>query len=668
MTPRASAQLAHFLGPRQPFPLTTSRGDISETAAALNRWRVDQAHVRSRNDQAPRVSFGDPKPVGRAVILAAGQGTRLERLAAGAPKCLVELDGQSLLERALDALASQGVAEAVIVIGYRSEAVRERIGSRFAGVDISYIEAPDFETTNNIRSLWDAREYLDTDVLLVEADIAFDPSVIGALLLEPGSSVAVAPYHRGLSGTVVRTDERGHVTSFLLRADQDEYLDASATFKTVNIYLLREELLRDQVVPRLCRAIEAGHVHDYYESILGDCVRDETLTELAAVDVSASRWCEVDDHRDVGVAEFLFLDRDAQFDRVQGLYGSYWRYGFTDHSYLYNMHFPPTSMLEVFQGDLRNIVTNYPVGQSELARLAAMWVGAKPDHLAVANGAAELIKILGNQFVRRLTIPTPSFNEYEEVVAPDGLNRFPLEPGTFELDVDAFRVLIKPPSTVEGFELNSDERRLRQLRRDRFAHIVRDQLGGVQQTGPFLAGWLADLTLAAIAHQSINTNGPDTLVENWSETDWKENLTEAFDRSFQGLHSGNGETGDDNGETGDRSPLRDNVRDAVQDPEVTVVLKDAYRSAQTGPGPEWHPWLKERFAATTAAALHAAIQNVLPEFDAEDDLDVDITEADDVAMREYARKSPHRIAVVPGPVAAARVRNRVDGGAFAADL
>ena len=394
--------------------------------------------MRSRNDQAPRASFGNPEPVGRAVILAAGQGTRLERLAADAPKCLVELDGQSLLERALDALASQGVTEAVIVVGYRSEAVRERIGSCFAGVDIRYVEAPDFETTNNIRSLWDAREYLDEDVLLVEADVAFDPSVIGALLLEPGSSVAVAPYHRGLSGTVVRRDERGHVTSFVLRADQDEYLDASATFKTVNIYLLREELLRDQVVPRLCRAIEAGHAHDYYESILGDCVRDETLTELAAVDVSASRWCEVDDHRDVGVAEFLFLDRDAQFDRVQGLYGSYWRYGFTDHSYLYNMHFPPTSMLEVFQDDLRNIVTNYPVGQSELARLAAMWVGAKPDHLAVANGAAELIKILGNQFVQRLTIPTPSFNEYEEAIAPDGLNRFPLEPGTFELDVDAF--------------------------------------------------------------------------------------------------------------------------------------------------------------------------------------------------------------------------------------
>jgi len=274
--------------------------------------------------------------------------------------------------------------------------------------------------------------------MLLEADVVFDPAVIAALLMESGSSVAVAPYRRALSGTVVRCDSQERVTSFTLGADQDQSFDATDTLKTVNIYLLRAKLLRDQVIPRLCSEIEAGHVHEYYETILRDCVADGSLTDLAAVDVSASRWYEIDDHRDLDAAEFLFLDRDAQFDRVQQLYGAYWRYGFTDHSYLYNMHFPPAEMLEVFQGDLREIVTNYPVAQTELAHLVADWTGATPDHLAVANGASELIKILGNQFMQRLTIPTPSFNEYEEVIAPDGLNRVPLDPGTFELDVDAF--------------------------------------------------------------------------------------------------------------------------------------------------------------------------------------------------------------------------------------
>ena len=148
----------------------------------------------SRSDYALNKAFSVPQPVRRAVVLAAGRGDRLVSLAADVPKCLVEVDGVPLLERALHALASQGVAEAVIVIGHRGEAVRDRIGSCFSGVHIRYVEAPDFETTNNIRSLWDAREYLDEDILLVEADVAFDPSVVGALLVESASSAAVAPY------------------------------------------------------------------------------------------------------------------------------------------------------------------------------------------------------------------------------------------------------------------------------------------------------------------------------------------------------------------------------------------------------------------------------------------------------------------------------------------
>lgn len=396
------------------------------------------AEPLAHNIDAPNSSRNDPRAVHRAVILAAGRGSRLRPLTEDIPKCLVEIGGESLLERALRALASQGISNAVIVIGYKGEVVRDRIGACFAGLDICYVEAPDYATTNNIRSLWDARDYLDQDILLLEADVVFDPAVIAALLMDSGSSAAVAPYDRVLSGTVVRRDGQGRVESFALRADQARKFNATDTFKTVNIYLLREELLRDQILPRLCAAIEAGHVQGYYESIFRDCVADGSLADLAAVDVSASRWCEIDDERDRDAAEFLFLEPDAQFDHVQQLHGAYWRYGFTDHSYLYNMHFPPAEMFDVFQDNLREIVTNYPVAQTQLARLVADWNGANPDHLAVANGAAELIKILGNQFARRLTIPTPSFNEYEEVIDPVGLNRFPLDPVTFELDIDAF--------------------------------------------------------------------------------------------------------------------------------------------------------------------------------------------------------------------------------------
>jgi len=387
---------------------------------------------------APDRSSDYPAPVRRAVILAAGQGHRLQPLTDDVPKCLVEVGGEPLLVRSLNSLASHGVEEAVIVVGYRADVVRERIGDRFAGMTIHYVDAPEYDTTNNLRSLWDARDYLDEDVLLLEADLAFDRDLVRRLLAHPGSSAAVAPYHRALSGTVVRRDRRNQVTSFVLGADQGPTFDSNDSFKTVNIYLLREQLLREQIVPRLNHAIEVGRVHDYYETIFRDAVEDDSWPDLAAIDVSGCRWYEIDDQRDLDTAEFLFLDREAQFARIQGLHGSYWRYGFTDHSYLYNLHFPPSAMLKVFHDDLRDLITNYPVGQNELARLTAGWNGANPDHLAVANGAAELIKVLGTHFATRLTIPTPSFNEYEEVIEPDNLNRFDLTSDTFDLDTNAF--------------------------------------------------------------------------------------------------------------------------------------------------------------------------------------------------------------------------------------
>ncbi|MDA1004059.1 MAG: aminotransferase class I/II-fold pyridoxal phosphate-dependent enzyme [Chloroflexi bacterium] len=377
-------------------------------------------------------------PIRRAVILAAGRGDRLQPLTARLPKCLVEVGGESLLTRALHALARQGITEAVIVVGHLEEVIRERIGERFAGLDVRYVRAPDYETTNNIRSFWDARAYFDEDILLLEADVVFDDGVIAELLTEPGSGAAVAPFEREFSGTGVVCGEDRRITRFVLGAEQDASFDRAAAFKTVNIYSLRASLLREHIVPPLRRQIETGQVHDYYESVFRDLVREAGTPGFVAVDVSAYRWYEIDDHRDLDAAEFRLLDRDAQYDRIQQLHGSYWRYGFVDHSYLYNMHFPPPAMLDGFRADLPEIVTNYPVGQRELARLLADWTGADADHIAVANGAAELIKVLGNDFAGRLTIPTPSFNEYEAVISDDQLNRVTLHAPAFDLDIDVF--------------------------------------------------------------------------------------------------------------------------------------------------------------------------------------------------------------------------------------
>ncbi len=390
------------------------------------------ARESSRGNLSP-----EPAPVRRAIILVAGIGRRLRPLTADVPKCLVEVNGVPILFRALGVLASAGVTEAIIVVGHEAAQVRRRVGRNFAGIDIEYVKAPLFDTTNNIRSLWDARRYCDEDIFLLEGDVLFDRDVVMRLGEQAGNSMAVAPNDANFSGTVVHRDHNGFVTDFVLGAELDGRLDSCAQ-KTVNIYLLRATALRSKILPELCRQVENGNVQIYYETVFRDLVADGSLPDLVAVDVSASRWYEIDDYHDLNRAEFMFLSREHQFDYIQSLHGSYWRYGVIDHSYLYNLHFPPTAMLNDLRDELPDIIANYPVGQLEVDRLVAQWTATHPENIVVGNGAAELIKVLGQHFIQKMTIATPSFNEYENVLRPEQLDLVALDPVTFELDLDAF--------------------------------------------------------------------------------------------------------------------------------------------------------------------------------------------------------------------------------------
>lgn len=378
------------------------------------------------------------RSVSRAVILAAGTGARLQPLTDETPKCLVEVAGTPILFRTLSTLADGGLDAVTLVVGHLGEKIVEAVGDYWQGLKILYVWASDYDKTNNIVSLWEARESLDQDIVLLEGDVAFEAEVLRRLICAEGDAMVVSQYRTWHSGTIVSLDrDRQHVTELVLGADQDEAFDYSTAFKTANIYKFSRAFLAEQLIPALCRAVEAGNVQGYYEAVLRGPIAEGSV-KFVAVDVSDLTWYEVDDHNDLDAANYRFATPTERLARIQSLHGGYWRYGFRDHSYLYNLYFPPAEMLGHFQRNMRNIVTSYPVAQDELARLVGNWTGASADQIAVANGASELIRLLGGSLASSITIPLPSFNEYENVIKRGGLNRFYLDPSTFELDVDAF--------------------------------------------------------------------------------------------------------------------------------------------------------------------------------------------------------------------------------------
>ncbi len=120
----------------------------------------------------------------KAIILAAGMGTRLGKYTEDLPKCMLTFDGKPLIERQVETLRSAGITDISIVRGYKSEKIS------LAGV--KYYHNPDFATTNMVETLFCAEKELDEkeDVLICYADIIYEPKVLQSII-ESGAQIGV---------------------------------------------------------------------------------------------------------------------------------------------------------------------------------------------------------------------------------------------------------------------------------------------------------------------------------------------------------------------------------------------------------------------------------------------------------------------------------------------
>ena len=149
----------------------------------------------------------------KAVILAAGMAKRLRPLTNDRPKCLLMVGERCLLERTMDALVAHDITEWVVVTGYRGEMIRSFLDKHYPQCTIHYIDNALYETTNNIYSLWLARDHArGQDVVLLDSDILFDPQMITRVLEIPGSALSVNRHGLGDEEMKVVVDSEGRIT------------------------------------------------------------------------------------------------------------------------------------------------------------------------------------------------------------------------------------------------------------------------------------------------------------------------------------------------------------------------------------------------------------------------------------------------------------------------
>jgi NDP-sugar pyrophosphorylase family protein len=241
----------------------------------------------------------------KAVILAAGSGTRLRPLTNYLPKCLVKVHGKPLLQYQLEALEIAGIQDCVIVVGYLAEQVKRHFGSRFGNVRITYINNEVYQHTNNIYSLWLARWEMDDDILLLECDLIFDEGLIQDLALSQCPNVAVVDrFDSSMDGTIILAQD-GLATSMVLKSQQAADFNYRSTLKTVNIYTLCRETLQQQFLPTLDRYVTQGLTGEFYETVMAQLVAKGDL-QLGVHLTGIRKWTEIDTEEDLRQAERMF--------------------------------------------------------------------------------------------------------------------------------------------------------------------------------------------------------------------------------------------------------------------------------------------------------------------------------------------------------------------------
>lgn len=354
----------------------------------------------------------------QAIILAAGMGRRLQELTSSNTKCMVKVNGETLISRVLHQLDKLSLKKVVIVTGYEGKKLQQYI-STLADIKtkIEYIDNPVFDKTNNIYSLALAKDcLLEDDTLLLESDLIFEDGILKSLLDDVRPNLAlVDKFENWMDGTVVKLDEEDNITEFI-PGKRFQYAEKDVCYKTVNAYKFSRDFSTKQYVPFLEAYMQALGNNEYYEQVL----RVITLLDNPMIQgkrLSGQRWYEIDDAQDLNIAESIFASDSRQnYDKIACRYGGYWRYPkMLDFCYLVNPYYPPQKLRDEMQASFDELLTQYPSGMEVNSIVVARNFSVHKENIVVGNGAAELIKGIMEDAENkgmRTGLVRPTFEEY----------------------------------------------------------------------------------------------------------------------------------------------------------------------------------------------------------------------------------------------------------------
>lgn len=215
----------------------------------------------------------------KAIILAAGKGTRLHPLTLNRPKGLLSLGETTLLDRLVDQLKSLGVNDILMVVGHNKEIMTAHFGDR-----LRYSEYNDFDSTNNLHTLWSIRDELNEDVLITFADLVIDKKILEGLITSDDDYCFAVDTSKVLEATMRIESHNGQLKSITrtpMEVANGNFIGISKLSKDACVKLRNE---MSQLV--------SGHKNDYYTIAVDNLIKSGE--KVGSLDIKGKYWCEID--------------------------------------------------------------------------------------------------------------------------------------------------------------------------------------------------------------------------------------------------------------------------------------------------------------------------------------------------------------------------------------
>lgn len=234
----------------------------------------------------------------KALILAAGLGSRLRPLTDEVPKCMVKVNGVSIIDKQIQNLKENGVRELFIVTGYKGDTLEKYIINKYSDLDIKILQNDIYDKTNNMYSLNMAKDYLNgKEFIMMNSDVFFEGEIIDSLIKSDYNNIIVCqPQNYNEESMKVIVNE-GIVTHI---SKQINKCDAYGT--SIDVYRFGEEASKQLFdIINIYLNIKKD-MNSWSEVAIDDLLK---VSKFKTLDTK-HKWMEIDNHEDLKIAEEIF--------------------------------------------------------------------------------------------------------------------------------------------------------------------------------------------------------------------------------------------------------------------------------------------------------------------------------------------------------------------------